>query len=133
MCIPACLDKITTHGLISKMCMFTKEDRLPTDFFFHSRQMASWKFGEVINEWHLLLISSLLINNWPTNNAVHFILVADVISIIQSLPPSGPSQVCDLLSTPEDKVEALWELNIFVIISQLLEILLFIPWGLESL
>lgn len=41
MCIPACLDKITTHGLISKMCMFTKEDRLPTDFFFHSQQMAS--------------------------------------------------------------------------------------------
>lgn len=133
MCIPACLDKITTHGLIGKMCMFTKEDRLPTNFFFHSQKIALWKIGEVINEWHLLLFSGLLVNNWITNKTVHFILVADVISVIQSLPPSGPSPVCDLMSTPEDKFEALWELNIFLIIYQLLEILLFIPWGLESL
>lgn len=33
MCIPACLDKITTHGLISKMCTFVKEGTLSIDFF----------------------------------------------------------------------------------------------------
>lgn len=144
MCIPACLDKITTHGLISKMCTFVREGTLPIDCFPHSRQIASWKcFGEGLVSFSVqcLLFSTSVkwtINNWIilTNSFISvnlpFILVANIISVIQELPLEDYHKYVTRWP-PEDKSETLCELNIVLRICQLFEILLFIAWGLESL